>query len=103
MNDLKVHAAFSVVSELVQQIDALWEYGQSADPDVLLNEAGLSAPAVIARVLTADQWHRWHAGERFAVESYFERHPAAPAGPLGSGQRGGLQRRRPEDRLGLAR
>jgi serine/threonine protein kinase/formylglycine-generating enzyme required for sulfatase activity len=81
MNEPGVAASSSAVSDLVQQIESLWELGQNPDPDALLREAGVSLPAEVARVLATDQWHRWHAGERLWVEDYFARHPAVGADP----------------------
>ena len=81
MNEPRVAASFPAVGELLRQIEALWESGQDPDPDALLESAGVSLPAHVAKVLAADQWHRWHAGERLAVEDYFARHPAVGTDP----------------------
>ena len=81
MNDPKVAASSGSVGELVRQIESLWESGQNPDPDSLLEAAGVSLPAEVAKVLATDQWHRWHAGERLAVEHYFARHPAVEVDP----------------------
>ncbi len=69
------------VSELIRQIESLWESGEDPSPDALLKAAGLMSPADVAKVLAADQWHRWHAGERLAAEDYLTRHPAVGADP----------------------
>ena len=81
MNEPNVAASFCAVAELVRQIESLCESGQNPNPDALLESAGVSLPAHVARVLAADQWHRWHVGERLAVEDYFARHPAVGADP----------------------
>jgi serine/threonine protein kinase/formylglycine-generating enzyme required for sulfatase activity len=81
MNEPKAAASSSAVGELVRQIESLWESGQNPNPDALLESAGLSLPGHVAKVLAADQWHRWHAGECLAVEDYFARHPAVGADP----------------------
>jgi WD40 repeat protein/tRNA A-37 threonylcarbamoyl transferase component Bud32 len=81
MNESKVTASSSAAGELVRRIESLWESGQNPDPDELLETGGVSFPADAAKVLSADQWHRWHAGERPALEDYFARHPAVAADP----------------------
>jgi serine/threonine protein kinase/WD40 repeat protein/tetratricopeptide (TPR) repeat protein len=81
MSDPNVAASPSAVSELLRQIESLWESGQDPNPDALLKVAGVSLPVEVARVLATDQWHRWHAGERLRVEDYFARHPAVGADP----------------------
>jgi serine/threonine protein kinase len=81
MNESAVAASFATVGELVQRLQALWESGQNPDADALLEAAGVSLPAEVAKVLAADQWHRWQAGECLAVESYFARHPFVAADP----------------------
>jgi serine/threonine protein kinase/WD40 repeat protein/tetratricopeptide (TPR) repeat protein len=79
MNNPEVANSSSAVRKLLRQIDSLWELRQNPNPDALLEAAGISMTADIARVLATDQWHRWHAGERVSVESYFARHPAVGA------------------------
>lgn len=81
MNETLMADPSSAAKELVQQIESLWESGQKPGPDALLAQAGVSLPAAVARVLAADQWHRWNAGERLPVEDYFARHPAVGADP----------------------
>jgi serine/threonine protein kinase/tetratricopeptide (TPR) repeat protein len=76
MNKPTVPAAPSHAAALVRQLQALWEQGQTPDADALLRAAGVLAPAEVAEVLAADQWQRWHAGQRVAVEDYLARHPA---------------------------
>jgi tetratricopeptide (TPR) repeat protein len=51
----------------------------------LLTSTGASAPTDVAAVLAADQWQRWHAGERISAEDYLARHPKVaedPAAPM---------------------
>jgi hypothetical protein len=81
MNEPKVAASSSAVGELVRQIESLWESGQNPNADPLLEAAGVSLPAHVAKVLATDQWHRWHAGECLVVEDYFARHPAVGSDP----------------------
>jgi hypothetical protein len=81
MNESSVAASSAGPTELVRQIQSLWESGQNPDPDALLEEAGVLSPAEVAKVLATDQWHRWHAGECHAVDDYFARHPAVAADP----------------------
>jgi WD40 repeat protein len=64
---------------VVRQLEVLWQAGQQPDPDALLAAAGLFAAGDVAVVLGADQWQRWHAGERTPAESYLVRHPAVAA------------------------
>jgi serine/threonine-protein kinase len=69
----------STAAELILRLELLWEQGQQPDPDLLLQTAGIIAPPVVAEVLAADQWQRWHAGQRLPVEDYFARHPTLAA------------------------
>jgi serine/threonine-protein kinase len=71
----------SRAAALVRQLQALWEQRQQPDADALLRAAGVSSPAEVAEVLAADQWQRWHAGQRLSVEDYLARHPALAADP----------------------
>jgi WD40 repeat protein len=64
---------------VVRQLESLWEQGQRPDPDALLAAAGVTSPREVAAVLAADQWQRWHAGERVAAEDYLARHPGVAA------------------------
>src|SRR5262249_36313553 len=66
---------------VVRRVESLWRQGRRPDPTRLLAEAGLAAPAQVAAVLAADQWQRWHAGERVRAEDYLARHPAVAADP----------------------
>jgi hypothetical protein len=81
MQEPTTPAAPRSAAELVRQLQALWEQGQQPDPDALLRAAGVSSPAEVAEVLAADQWQRWHAGQRLSVEDYLVRHPALAADP----------------------
>ncbi len=72
-------SGLAAASELIRQIESLWESGQNPDADALMTAAGVSSPGDVAKVLATDQWHRWHAGERLMVEGYFARHPAIGA------------------------
>jgi hypothetical protein len=66
---------------LVRQVERLWQQGERPDPDALLRAASVSAARAVAEVLAADQWQRWHAGERLPAEDYLARHPAVAADP----------------------
>jgi hypothetical protein len=81
MSDLTAPPSASAAAALVRQLQSLWERGQRPDADALLRDAGVSAAADMAAVLAADQWQRWHAGERVRVEDYLARHPAVAADP----------------------
>jgi tetratricopeptide (TPR) repeat protein/tRNA A-37 threonylcarbamoyl transferase component Bud32 len=62
-------------------VERLWAQGQRPDPDALLKAASFTSPLQVAQVLAADQWQRWHAGERIRAENYFARHPTLAADP----------------------
>src|SRR6516162_6153521 len=81
MNEKQMPTACSSAGVLVRQVESLWAQGQRPDPDEFLKGAGITSPLQVAQVLAADQWQRWHAGERVSVEDYFARHPAVAADP----------------------
>jgi tetratricopeptide (TPR) repeat protein/tRNA A-37 threonylcarbamoyl transferase component Bud32 len=81
MNEPDATTTFSSAGDLVRQVESLWAQGQRPDPEALLKAAGVTSPLEAARVLAADQRHRWHAGERVCVEDYFARHPALADDP----------------------
>src|SRR4051812_13648585 len=81
MNESASPDAPSSAASVVRQLQMLWEQGKKPDPDALLRAAGISAPTDVVELLAADQWHRWHAGERVSVEDYLARHPAVANNP----------------------
>jgi serine/threonine-protein kinase len=81
MSESAVPSRCSSPAELICRIESLWQQGQRPDPDALLLVAGITTAQAVAEVLAADQWQRWHAGERVDAEDYFARHPAVAADP----------------------
>jgi serine/threonine protein kinase len=69
----------ATATAVAMQLETLWQQGQRPDPDALVKAAALSSPLQVAEVLAADQWQRWHAGERISVEDYFARHQSVAA------------------------
>jgi serine/threonine-protein kinase len=81
MNEAETLPTGISTADLVLHLESLWAQEQRPGPDMLLKSAGITAPLEIAEVLAADQWHRWHAGERISLEDYFARHPVLASDP----------------------
>jgi hypothetical protein len=59
-----------------EQFARLWEKGDLAAVERYLVDAAALPVEQLVAVLTLDQWHRWHRGERVPAEHYLQRYPA---------------------------